>query len=358
MKFSSQLVGLLAGAASISSVVAHPERLTEESAKRELTGRGSGKCAAQIEARKVAMREKRAASLFQRRQAEVTRLNRRQEMSHEKRDVYSSIQNETCVLAPDTIFGPYGVDEEIYRHDVRDGQDGINMYLDIGVIDTNTCEPLPDAYLTIWHCNAYGTYSGFTGIDPDTASLYANASTRDDGTTDEETFLRGVMATGEDGIAEFLTVFPGYYITRSTHIHLTVQTNVSSNSSADYSYSKASVQHVGQLFFNETFINTVYQQSPYIDHLSTLNRTTNDEDPLFTSANGDGYSSVISVEYLGDSITDGMVGYITVGVNKTAEGLTTTGGSVNVLGVIPTLSVASSSRAEATAVDKADGYSA
>jgi protocatechuate 3,4-dioxygenase beta subunit len=355
MKFSTQLVGLLAGAASISSVLAHPERLTEESAKRELVGRGSDKCAAQIEARKAAMMEKRAASLYERRAAESARLGRR-DVTPVKRDVYSTIQNDTCVLAPDVVWGPYAVDEEIYRHDVREGQAGVDLYLDIGVIDVNTCEPLPNAYLTIWHCNATGTYSGFTKIDPDTASLYSGESTNDDGTTDEETFLRGVMNTNDEGIAEFITIFPGYYITRSTHIHLTVQTNVSSSNSSDYSYSKASVQHIGQLFFNETFINTVYQLEPYSEHLATLNRTTNDEDAIFVSSNEGGSSSIISVQLLGETIADGLVGYITVGVNSTADGLTTTGGSVNVIGTIPTLAVAETARESAVALDESEGY--
>jgi hypothetical protein len=118
------------------------------------------------------------------------------------------------------------------------------------------------------------------------------------------------------------------------------------------------VQHIGQLFFEESLINSVYELDPYSAHLDTLNRTTNSEDPLYTSANGDGYSAVVSVSYLGDSIEDGLVGYITVGVNSTAAGLTTTGGSVNPVGVIPTVSVASSVRAAATAVDIADGYGA
>jgi hypothetical protein len=171
----------------------------------------------------------------------------------------------------------------------------------------------------------------------------------------KRTFLRGIMATDEEGMAEFLTIFPGYYVTRSAHIHLTVQTDVGNGSS---SYSSASVQHIGQLFFEESLINSVYELDPYSAHLDTLNRTTNSEDPLYTSANGGGYSAVVSVSYLGDSIEDGLVGYITVGVNSTAAGLTTTGGSVNPVGVIPTVSVASSVRAAATAVDIADGYGA
>jgi protocatechuate 3,4-dioxygenase beta subunit len=45
---------------------------------------------------------------------------------------------------------------------------------------------LPDAYLTIWNCNATGSYSGFTGISPDTVELIDGYTKNADGTTDEE----------------------------------------------------------------------------------------------------------------------------------------------------------------------------
>jgi len=51
MKFV-QVISLLAAAATLAS--AHPERLTPESAKRELVSRGTDKCARQIEDRKEA----------------------------------------------------------------------------------------------------------------------------------------------------------------------------------------------------------------------------------------------------------------------------------------------------------------
>jgi hypothetical protein len=162
------------------------------------------------------------------------------------------------------------------------------------------------------------------------------------------------MATSDEGVAEFLTIFPGYYTTRATHIHLTVQTSVTNSSS----YSAASVQHIGQLFFDQDLIDSVYKLSPYAAHLETLDIIENVNDSLYSAANADGYSSVVSVTQLGDDLADGLVGYITVGVNSTAAGLTTTGGSVNVLGVIPTVSVADSVRAAATSVDQADGYGA
>ncbi|KAH6706221.1 Intradiol ring-cleavage dioxygenase [Leptodontidium sp. MPI-SDFR-AT-0119] len=355
MKFFTSLVAAIAMA---SSVAAHPSKHNEEERdNHDLVGRGSDKCAAQLEARKEAFMAKRAESLFQRREAERNALLRRGLTSPAvKRDQYTTIQNDTCVLAPDVVWGPYGVDGEIYRHDIREDNSGVNLYLDIGVIDIETCEPLPDAYLTIWHCNATGYYSGFTGIDPDTAELTDGATKMSNGLTDNETFLRGIMTTSSEGVAEFLTVFPGYYTTRATHIHLTVQASVADRNST--SYSTSAVQHIGQLFFDQDLINSVYELDPYAAHLDTLDIIQNVDDKLYTSANAGGYSSVISVTQLGDSLSDGLVGYITVGVNASAAGIATTGGSVNPLGVLPTVSVAESVRAAATSVDVAAGYGA
>lgn len=91
---------MLALAVCLETALAHPERLTKESAKRELVSRGTSKCAAQIEARKAAFVEKRAQSLYDRRAAEALQLGRR-DVTPVKRDVYSTIQNDTCVLAPE-----------------------------------------------------------------------------------------------------------------------------------------------------------------------------------------------------------------------------------------------------------------
>lgn len=246
----------------------------------------------------------------------------------------------------------HSVDGEIVRHDLRESQGGIDFFLDIGVIDIETCEPLPNVALTIWNCNATGSYSSYTGIDPDTAELLDGWSTRTDGTTDDETFLRGIQITDDEGMVEYLTKFPGYYITRTTHIHVTAQTNITNGTG----YSESATQHVGQLFFEEDLINEVYTVAPYAAHLETLNRTTNSEDSLYSGASSDGYSAVISIEYLGESVEDGLVGYITVGVNSSADAIAVTGGQINPQGYLPTVSVAESKKAAATAVDAADGY--
>lgn len=153
-------------------------------------------------------------------------------------------------------------------------------------------------------------------------------------------------------MAEFLTTFPGYYVTRATHIHITAQEGAGANQT----YSNTDIQHVGQLFFEEDLLNEVYSLSPYSAHLATLNRTLNSEDSIYSVANAGGYSAIIDVALLGETVADGLVGYITVGINSSAAGLATTGTDVNPNGFIPTVSVSPEKVAQATAVDKADGY--
>jgi hypothetical protein len=71
--------------------------------------------------------------------------------------MYGELQNTTCFLAPDTIWG---IDGELHRHDAREGQEGVNLYLDLGLIAVEICEPLPDAWLTIWVCSSPSTFYG------------------------------------------------------------------------------------------------------------------------------------------------------------------------------------------------------
>ena len=52
------------------------------------------------------------------------------------------------------------VSGEYVRSDVREDQEGVPLYVDIELIDINTCEPVPDLYMDFWHANATGVYSG------------------------------------------------------------------------------------------------------------------------------------------------------------------------------------------------------
>lgn len=142
---------------------------------------------------------------------------------------YEVLQNETCVLAPDTTAGPYyWPRSELLRQDMSEDQVGPPLTLDVGIIDMATCEPLPNALAAFWHCNATGSYSSFTGRDPNTEFVKLlnelNITDFEIGTTDlhtdDTTFLRGMWPTNDEGILEMKTVFPGFYVERAIHIHV------------------------------------------------------------------------------------------------------------------------------------------
>ncbi|KAJ6086586.1 hypothetical protein N7467_005500 [Penicillium canescens] len=315
--------------AAADNFTTHPERHDHSKIHApSAQSRSADKCARHIE-------QRRDSAL----------LTRRNAMAKRSTSPNIEIQNKTCLLASDTIFGPYDVD----------GQEGIDLYLDLGLIDVDTCEPLPDAWLTIWSCNSTGTYSGYDGIDPDTVSAYDDWTMRSDGITDDEAFLRGISKTNEAGIGEFRTICLDYYSFRMTHIHATVQTNLTND---DTSYSDAATKHVGQLFFPGELINSVYQLAPYHAHLSTLTRTLNGEDSVYSIANDDGYPAMISTELVGETLAEGLIGYITIEVNKSASAIATTGQDVNVQGYLPTVSLSSSVQAASNTFDIAECYRA
>ena len=127
----------------------------------------------------------------------------------------------TCVLTPEMTEGPYYLDGDKVRRDIREGRPGTRLDLATTVVDVSTCKPIKGAAVDIWHCDAGGTYSGFAQEG-----------------TDGDTFMRGIQRTTKTGLATFVTVYPGWYSGRTVHIH--VQVSLGGN-----------VLHTGQLFFPE-----------------------------------------------------------------------------------------------------------
>lgn len=64
--------------------------------------------------------------------------------------------NSTCLLTPETTFGPYYVEGELIRRDVTEDQEGIPLYVDAQYIDVNTCEPVPAVFVEFWY--VFGLY--------------------------------------------------------------------------------------------------------------------------------------------------------------------------------------------------------
>ncbi|KAJ5980550.1 hypothetical protein N7481_007848 [Penicillium waksmanii] len=216
----------------------------------------------------------------------------------------------SCILAPDVTQGPYYVTGELVRQGITEDQQGVPLYMDFQLIDTNTCEPLPNIYTDIWYCNATGVYSGISasgnGDSSDTSNLDA-------------TFLRGIQASNADGVVQFEGIFPGHYTGRATHIHVLThpanETTLLKNGTISGLYSSTS-SHVGQAFFDQDLIAKVEKTSPYSTNTQDL--TTNSEDSIL-SDEADTIDPFMEYILLGDSVSDGIFAWISVGVDSTVD---------------------------------------
>jgi len=194
-----------------------------------------------------------------------------------------------CVLTPEVTEGPYYLDLDKVRSDITEGKEGAPLDLKLTVVDATGCTPIKDAAVDVWHCDAGGVYSGFSQAS-------AGGPGGGQSKTDDQTFLRGTQVTDANGLAEFQTIYPGWYRGRAVHIHMKVHVG-------------GSVVHTGQLFFDDNLTDQVYRSAPYSSRGARDVR--NSADNIYRSAGA--ASAVLAV-----TPTDrGYAGEITVGVKRT-----------------------------------------
>ncbi|KAI4707146.1 hypothetical protein J4E89_008085 [Alternaria sp. Ai002NY15] len=208
--------------------------------------------------------------------------------------------NTSCILTPELTFGPYYVTGEMIRKNVVEDQKGIDLYLEVQYVDITTCEPVPHLYVDIWNTNATGYYSG---VENGQGGL-------------NTTFLRGVQETDADGVVAFETLFPGHYTDRATHTHLLVKSNVTIRSNGTTG-ADGTITHAGQLFYPEDLKTEVEATEPYI--FSTQPYITNDDDFLSVLQADDDFDPFPQYVYLGDGVEDGLMAWIQIGINTTAD---------------------------------------
>ncbi|EAU86956.1 hypothetical protein CC1G_09813 [Coprinopsis cinerea okayama7 len=241
------------------------------------------------------------------------------------------IQNNSCVLAPEVTEGPYYHTEgHPIRQNIAEYQDGLLLLLDIGVIDVETCKPLPNVLVDIWQANATGSYAGHPFPRPELVNEQPQVGGKRAGllsayprTVFEETWLRGAWPTDRNGVAQFTTIFPGYYTGRATHIHTKVFPEWVPLPNGTFKAGR--LAHVGQFFFEDEINLVIDNMHPYSENpiRHTRGRTRNWRDSLniFEDSHGpEGkYNPVFKLEFLGGVIRQGLIGYITMGVNASAS---------------------------------------
>ncbi|MEV8388924.1 MULTISPECIES: intradiol ring-cleavage dioxygenase [unclassified Streptomyces] len=215
----------------------------------------------------------------------------------------------TCYpLAPEAIEGPYYLDYDLFRRDLTEDRTGIPLDLRLTLIDAVTCKPLRGAALDIWSCDATGVYSGYTSIGNDTPPPAGGGHIPP---TDKLTYLRGSRITDRHGKAEFRTLFPGWYIGRTVHIHL--KAHVGGVLTPD-GYESGHVCHTGQLYFAEEAVLASADTAPY--NTNTLKRTTLDEDRFY--GGGGAVDGLLDLSYRPGAIERGARAGLTVGVDPSA----------------------------------------
>jgi protocatechuate 3,4-dioxygenase beta subunit len=136
-------------------------------------------------------------------------------------------QAGSCTVAPELTEGPFYFDADSVRSDIREDREGVAMRLSLRVRQAPECTPVKDAVVSIWHCDALGGYSA-----------------------SGEQYLRGEQVTDGEGLVEFVTIYPGWYPGRAVHAHLKV-------------FLGSDTAVTTQLFFDESFTDSVYERAPY-----------------------------------------------------------------------------------------------
>lgn len=62
----------------------------------------------------------------------------------------------SCTLTPSETEGPYYIDVDRIRSDIREDRQGTRLRLAARVLDSDGCTPVEDAVFEVWHCDAGG----------------------------------------------------------------------------------------------------------------------------------------------------------------------------------------------------------
>jgi protocatechuate 3,4-dioxygenase beta subunit len=172
----------------------------------------------------------------------------------------------TCRVTAEQTEGPFYFDVDEIRSDIREDREGAELRLGVRVRDAEACEPLPDAVVDIWHCDAEGSYSA----EPDT-------------------YLRGAQVTNRDGVADFTTIYPGWYPGRTIHIHAKVHLD-------------RTTVLTTQLYFDDTFSARVFTRDEAYpgesnrDGFNASDGIYDERLELTLSEQGDAYSGRITLD--------------------------------------------------------------
>ncbi|GAB1260829.1 dioxygenase family protein [Aurantivibrio plasticivorans] len=168
-------------------------------------------------------------------------------------------------------LGPCYFPADDYRSDISEGEPGVPMTLAMKLIDAD-CNPIVGADIEVWWCNWEGIYSGNDTGTNNPYSFSTGFCTSNDADALQAKWFRGVQTTDSEGNVYFLGCFPGWYPSRTTHIHFRVVIN--------------NVERlVSQFCFDDDLCDDIYLS--HSDYTGTTKDTRNSTDNVFSSDFGE-----------------------------------------------------------------------
>jgi protocatechuate 3,4-dioxygenase beta subunit len=134
-------------------------------------------------------------------------------------DPFASGAPATCAMTCELTEGPcYDAQSEV-RADISYGQPGLPMRMLLQLWG-ESCKPIAGADVDVWHTAPTGKYSG-----SDSSNMQVAFCTGNDSEYASHLYFRGRQTSDERGIVAFDTCFPGWYASRTIHVHMTITVN-------------------------------------------------------------------------------------------------------------------------------------
>ena len=223
----------------------------------------------------------------------------------------TSTSSECMTLMTSVTEGPYYLDGALVRKDITEGKAGVPLTLRLTVVDaTDGCTPVKGAAVEIWHCDAWGYYSGYTTANPGGS---APAESEEGDSANDQTYLRGYQVANANGVVKFETIFPGWYTPRTCHIHVKVHTG---GEKEDGTYEGGKVNYTGQLFFADDIAEEIFTLDPYARHTGSY--TVLADDMVYDGGGAASGLLTLKAVHKKDP-SKGYKGSLTLGVDPDAE---------------------------------------
>ena len=201
-------------------------------------------------------------------------------------------QRVSCRLWPEQTEGPYHRDVHLERRDITEDRDGLPLRVALRLLDAGTGSPLTGAGVEVWQADHEGHYSGFRPFRARPGQVVTSESVPRDVVALSETFLRGSQRTDDRGMCAFDTIYPGWYSSRTVHIHLRVQLG--------------DRHAVTQLYFPDELTDQVFARPPYAGR--PPRDTTNATDSIFADG---GQRTML---HLAGDMVEGLTGLLCLAV--------------------------------------------